>query len=78
MRPLAGEAAYALFALGLIGTGMLGVPVLAGSAAYAVAEAFAWRSGMNERPRMAPKVYAVIAIAMLTGVGLDYAGFNAI
>ncbi len=78
LRPLAGEAAYALFALGLIGTGMLGVPVLAGSAAYAVAEAFAWRSGMNERPRMAPKFYAMIAIAMLTGVVLDYAGFNAI
>ncbi len=78
LRPLAGEAAYALFALGLIGTGMLGVPVLAGSAAYAVAEAFAWRSGMNERPRMAPKFYAVIAIAMIAGVLLDYSGFNAI
>ncbi|MGE0129294.1 MAG: Nramp family divalent metal transporter [Blastocatellales bacterium] len=78
LRPLAGEAAYALFALGLIGTGMLGVPVLAGSAAYAVAEAFAWRSGMNERPRMAPKFYAVIAVAMVAGVLLDYSGFNAI
>jgi len=78
LRPLAGEAAYLLFALGLIGTGMLGVPVLAGSAAYTVAEAFAWRSGMNERPRMAPKFYAVIAVAMITGLALDYAGFNAI
>ena len=78
LRPLAGEAAYVLFALGLIGTGMLGVPVLAGSAAYAVGEAFAWRSGMNERPRLAPKFYAVIAVAMLTGLALDYADFNAI
>ena len=78
LRPLAGEAAYLLFALGLIGTGMLGVPVLAGSAAYTVAEAFAWRSGMNERPRMAPKFYAVIAVAMIAGVLLDYSGFNAI
>lgn len=78
LRPLAGEAAYVLFALGLIGTGMLGVPVLAGSAAYAVGEAFAWRSGMNERPRLAPKFYAVIAVAMLTGLLLDYTGFNAI
>ncbi|MBL8188759.1 MAG: Nramp family divalent metal transporter [Acidobacteria bacterium] len=78
LRPLAGEAAYALFALGVIGTGMLGVPVLAGSAAYAVAEAFAWRSGMNERPRLAPKFYAVIAVAMIAGVLLDYSGVNAI
>jgi Mn2+/Fe2+ NRAMP family transporter len=78
LRPLAGEAAYVLFALGLIGTGMLGVPVLAGSAAYAVGEAFAWRSGINERPRLAPKFYAVIAVAMLTGLLLDYTGFNAI
>jgi len=78
LRPLAGEAAYVLFALGLIGTGMLGVPVLAGSAAYAVGEAFAWRSGMNERPRLATKFYAVIAVAMLTGLLLDYTGFNAI
>ncbi len=78
LRPLAGNAAYGLFAIGLIGTGMLGVPVLAGSAAYAVSEAFAWRSGMNERPRMAPKFYGVIAVSMLAGVALDYAGFNAI
>jgi len=78
LRPLAGEAAYALFAFGLIGTGMLGVPVLAGSAAYAVAEALAWRSGMNEQPRMAPKFYAVIAVAMVVGLALDYSGFNAI
>jgi NRAMP (natural resistance-associated macrophage protein)-like metal ion transporter len=78
LRPLAGEGAYVLFALGLIGTGMLGVPVLAGSAAYTVSEAFAWRSGMNERPRLAPKFYAVIAVAMISGLALDYSGFNAI
>jgi NRAMP (natural resistance-associated macrophage protein)-like metal ion transporter len=78
LRPLAGEAAYALFAFGLIGTGMLAVPVLAGSAAYAVAEAFAWRSGMNERPRMAPKFYSVITVAMIAGLVLDYSDFSAI
>ncbi len=78
LRPLAGDAAYLLFSLGLIGTGFLGVPVLAGSAAYAVAEAAAWRSGMNERPRMAKKFYAVVALAMLSGMALDYAGMNAI
>jgi Mn2+/Fe2+ NRAMP family transporter len=78
LRPLAGELAYLLFALGLIGTGFLGVPVLAGSAAYAVAEAGAWRSGMNERPRMAKKFYGVIAVAMLAGMAMDFAGVNAI
>ncbi len=78
LRPLAGDAAYALFAFGLIGTGMLAVPVLAGSAAYAVSEAFAWRSGMNERPRMAPKFYAVIAVAMIAGLALDLSDVSAI
>ena len=78
LRPLAGELAYLLFALGLIGTGFLGVPVLAGSAAYAVAEAGAWRSGMNERPRMAKKFYGVIAVAMLAGRAMNFADLNAI
>jgi NRAMP (natural resistance-associated macrophage protein)-like metal ion transporter len=78
LRPLAGNAAYLLFSVGLIGTGFLGVPVLAGSAAYAVAEAGAWRGGMNERPRMAKKFYGVIAVAMFTGMALDYVGLNAI
>jgi NRAMP (natural resistance-associated macrophage protein)-like metal ion transporter len=78
LRPLAGELAYLLFAFGLIGTGFLGVPVLAGSAAYAIAEAGAWRSGMNEHPRLAKKFYAVIAVAMLSGMAMDFVGLNAI
>jgi NRAMP (natural resistance-associated macrophage protein)-like metal ion transporter len=78
LRPLAGNAAYLLFSVALIGTGFLGVPVLAGSAAYAVAEAGAWRGGMNERPRMAKKFYGVVAVAMFTGMAMDYVGFNAI
>lgn len=78
LRPLAGNAAYLLFAFGLIGTGFLGVPVLAGSAAYAVSEASAWRGGMDEKPRAAKKFYSVVALAMFAGMGLDYAGFNAI
>lgn len=78
LRPLAGDAAYLLFAFGLIGTGFLGVPVLAGSAAYAVAEAGAWRGGMDEKPRAAKKFYAVVGAAMIAGMSLDYAGFNAI
>jgi NRAMP (natural resistance-associated macrophage protein)-like metal ion transporter len=78
LRPLAGNGAYLLFTLGLIGTGMLSVPVLAGSAAYAVAEAQAWRGTLEDVPRLAPRFYAVVAMAMLVGLALDYVGFNAV
>ena len=78
LRPLAGPAAALLFSAGLIGTGLLGVPVLAGSAAYAVAEAGAWRRGMDETPRTAGKFYGVCAIALLLGMAIDLAGVNAI
>jgi Mn2+/Fe2+ NRAMP family transporter len=78
LRPLAGNGAYLLFTLGLIGTGMLAVPVLAGSAAYAVAEAQAWRGALDAPLRLAPGFYGVIAVAMLIGLALDYVGFNAV
>ena len=78
LRPLAGDAAYWLFALGLIGTGMLGVPVLAGSSAYAVAEAEGWRGSLDDRPRLARRFYAVVAVSLLVGLGLDYFGFDAV
>lgn len=78
LRPLAGRGAYWLFTLGLIGTGILGVPVLAGSAAYAVSEAKHWRGSLEDRPRLAPKFYAVVAVAMLLGLALNFAGFNAV
>jgi Mn2+/Fe2+ NRAMP family transporter len=78
LRPLAGNGAYFLFTLGLIGTGMLGVPVLAGAAAYAIAEAGAWRGTLEDRPRLAKKFYAVVAASMLLGVGLQYLGVNAV
>lgn len=78
LRPLAGNAAYLLFTLGLVGTGMLGVPVLAGSAAYAIAEAMHWRGSLNDRPRAATKFYAVLAISVGAGLALDYFGFNAV
>ncbi len=67
LRPLAGNGAYWLFTLGLIGTGMLGVPVLAGSSAYAISEAMAWRASLNTPPDVAPKFYGVLATAMLLG-----------
>ncbi len=78
LRPLAGPGAYWLFTLGLIGTGMLGVPVLAGSAAYAVSEAMHWRGSLEDRPRRSPKFYAVLAVAVLLGLILNYLKLNAV
>ena len=78
LRPLAGAGAYWLFSLGLIGAGMLGVPVLAGSSAYAISEAAQWRGSLAEKPGLARGFYAVIAAGLLLGLGLDYAGFNAV
>lgn len=78
LRPLAGNAAYLLFTIGLVGTGMLGVPVLAGSAAYAIAEAMHWRGSLNDRPRAASKFYTVLAISVVAGLALDFVGFNAV
>jgi NRAMP (natural resistance-associated macrophage protein)-like metal ion transporter len=79
LRPLAGKGAYWLFTLGIIGTGMLAVPVLAGSSAYAIAEGAQWRSAsLNVKPQLARKFYAVIAIAILIGLAFDFAGLNAV
>jgi NRAMP (natural resistance-associated macrophage protein)-like metal ion transporter len=78
LRPLAGDGAYLLFSLGLIGTGMLGVPVLVGSCAYAVSEAASWRGSLDRKPRSAPKFYAILGIAMLIGLALNYLGLNAV
>jgi NRAMP (natural resistance-associated macrophage protein)-like metal ion transporter len=78
LRPLAGRGAYLLFTLGLIGTGMLGVPVLAGSSAYAISEAMHWRASLELKPRLARRFYGVMAVAMVLGLGLDYAGIDAV
>ena len=78
LRPLAGNGAYLLFTLGLIGTGMLGVPVLVGSCAYAVSEAAKWQGSMSDRPRKAPAFYGVMAVAMALGFVLNYVGLNAV
>ena len=78
LRPLAGAGAYWLFSLGLIGAGMLGVPVLAGSSAYAVAEAAKWRGSLADRPRRSRNFYVVIVAGLALGLALDYAGFNAV
>ena len=78
LRPLAGNLATVLFAIGLIGAGLLAVPVLTGASAYAVAETFNWRSGLDEKPRAAKKFYGVIAVSTLVGVAIDFAGINPI
>ncbi len=78
LRPLAGEAAYALFALGIVGAGFLGAPILAGSAAYAVAEVFHWQAGLNQRPTRAKQFYAVIVASTVVGIAIDFLGINPI
>jgi NRAMP (natural resistance-associated macrophage protein)-like metal ion transporter len=78
LRPLAGDGAYWLFTLGIIGTGMLGVPVLAGACAFAIAEAGAWRGSLADKPSAGRKFYAVIAVSMALGLILDFAGFDAV
>ena len=78
LRPLAGNGAYWLFSLGLIGAGMLGVPVLAGSSAYAISEGASWRGSLADLPGLAREFYGVIAAGLMLGLALDYAGFNAV
>ncbi len=72
LRPLAGELTFWLFAAGIIGTGLLAVPILAGSAAYALAETFNWRSGLSKRFNQARIFYLVIIIATLMGVLVNF------
>ena len=79
LRPLAGNGAYWLFTLGLVGTGMLGVPVLAGSCAYTIAEAARWRgASLSKKVHLARRFYGVIAVSVLVGLALNYAGLNAV
>lgn len=78
LRPLAGNFATILFGLGLIGAGLLAIPVLTGSAAYAVSETFGWPSGLDEKPRHAKKFYGVIVASTLIGVAIDFVGINPI
>ena len=78
LRPLAGQFAFLLFSLGIIGTGLLAVPVLAGSAAYGVGEAFRWPTGLERKPWRAKRFYAVIVAAMLLSLLLDFIGLDPI
>jgi Mn2+/Fe2+ NRAMP family transporter len=78
LRPIAGDFAFMLFALGIVGTGMLAIPVLAGSAAYAMAGAFKWKNSLEHEPAMAPRFYGIIVVATLAGVGLVFAPIDPI
>lgn len=78
LRPIAGDYAYILFALGIIGTGMLAIPVLAGSASYAMSEAFGWKTGLYRKLKEANAFYGIIIIATLIGVALNFVGIDPI
>jgi NRAMP (natural resistance-associated macrophage protein)-like metal ion transporter len=76
LRPLGGPLTFLLFSLGIVGTGLVAVPVLAGSAAYAVAESFEWRSGLSMKVREAIEFYGIIAVATIGGVVLNFTHLN--
>jgi len=78
LRPIAGEFAFILFSLGIIGTGMLAIPVLAGSAAYAMAGTFDWTNSLEDKPAVAPRFYSIIVLATLLGIVLIYAPIDPI
>jgi NRAMP (natural resistance-associated macrophage protein)-like metal ion transporter len=78
LKPIAGEMAFALFSLGIVGTGLLALPVLAGSAAYAAAGAMKWRNSLALQVNLAKQFYAVIAVAILGGVALTFAHLDPI
>lgn len=76
LRPIAGEWASLLFALGIVGTGLLAVPVLAGASAYALSETFGWREGLSLRVREAPGFYGVLAASVAVGIALHALGVD--
>ena len=78
LRPIAGDFAFLLFSLGIIGTGLLAVPVLAGSAAYAVTETFRWKGGLNFKLVEAREFYAIVALATVGGIAIDFTSIDPI
>lgn len=78
LRPFAGNATYFLFAVGIIGTGLLAIPVLAGSSSYALAESFKWREGMHRKLQEAYAFYGVIIISMFVGLAINFLGIDPI
>lgn len=78
LRPVAGNFAFLLFSLGIVGTGLLAIPVLAGSAAYAIGEALRWPTGLERKPLDAKGFYVILAVATLLGLGLEFTPINPI
>lgn len=78
LRPIAGDKAYLLFALGIIGTGMLSIPILAGSASYAMSESFGWKTGLYRKLKEANAFYGIIIISTFLGVALNFIGIDPI
>ena len=78
LRPIAGKFAFLLFGAGIIGTGLLALPVLAGSSAYAIGELFRWPTGLEKQPQKAKRFYGVIALGMLLGLVSDFLGLDPI
>jgi Mn2+/Fe2+ NRAMP family transporter len=78
LRPVAGDLAFLLFGLGIIGTGLLAVPVLAGSAAYAISETRGWKCGLEHKPQEARNFYTVLVLAVLLGLAVDYSPLDPI
>ena len=78
LRPLAGEFAYLLFALGVIGTGLLAIPVLSGALSYIFCETFGWKEGLDNKFNEAKPFYIIIAISLLLGLSLNYIGISPI
>jgi len=78
LRPLAGRFAELLFTLGMVGTGILAVPVIAGSSAYIAAQTFNFREGLNESPESAPKFYGIIVAGIIIGIAMDLLRIDAI
>jgi NRAMP (natural resistance-associated macrophage protein)-like metal ion transporter len=78
LAPIAGDYAGVLFLLGILGTGLLSVPVLAGATSYAIAETFGWRESLERRPSQARAFYAIILVSILLGLGLNFVGVNPI
>jgi len=78
LRPFAGEATYSLFAIGIIGTGLLAIPVLAGSSSYAVSESFLWREGLNRKLKAAHAFYGVMILSVLIGLAINFLGIDPI
>jgi Mn2+/Fe2+ NRAMP family transporter len=78
LKPLAGNAAYILFAVGVIGTGLLAIPVLSGSLSYIITETFGWKEGLNKKFHKAKGFYIIIAISLIMGLSLNYIGISPI